>query len=283
LAYTEQFPDLVRAVVFDNASDPTADPKDQAVEQWRAFQRSFDRFGAWCTAQPGCPLGNDPNVATQSYRALVSRLVAAPLALPDGRRLSYYDATSATLNLLYSEADQETLRTALTGLAAGNGQALMEQADRYHGRQPDGSYDGTDDAFTALSCMNQPVTTDHDAQREFARRINEAAPWQDDGRGPSPTLDACAFWAAPPTSAPHRPEVSDELPPLLVVAVTGSSGTPYQAGVSLSDELRARLLTVDGNQTGGVFQSLPCVDNVVGRYLIDPTVLPPAGGRCNAG
>ena len=93
-----------------------------------------------------------------------------------------------------------------------------------------------------------------------------------------PSLDPCAFWAAPNTSTPHKPHVPG-LPRPLVLSTTGDPATPYQAGVELAEDLNGALVTFHGNQHTVYLQGNPCVDAIGDQYLLDLTV-PAQGAAC---
>jgi pimeloyl-ACP methyl ester carboxylesterase len=278
--YAEQFPRNVRAMVLDGALDPEQDPTAELIEQGRGFQGAFDAFARDCTSRPNCPLGQDPAQTTRVYQELTRPLIDAPLPLPDGRVLSYSDAQQGTINALYVEAYWPRLVRALSDLRAGQGAALMTLSDEYYERNPDGTYDSSQDAFEAIRCVDDPRVTDPAQSLARARAYNEAAPFLDSGRGASAARDSCAFWPVPPTSEPRVPQV-DGLAPPLVVSTTGDPATPYQAGVELARALDGALLTKVGDEHTAVFQNSPCVDDVATRYLVDGT-LPPPDATCPA-
>jgi pimeloyl-ACP methyl ester carboxylesterase len=276
--YAEEFPRNVRAMVLDGAVDPDQDPTDALVDQGRGFQGVFEAFAKDCATKPGCPLGVDPGQATARFQALSRPLLATPVRLPDGRQLSYGDAQQGTIQALYATSLWPELRQGLTELAQGRGQTLMGLADEYYDRGPDGTYSPQQDAFNAVRCVDDPRVTDRGQSLERAQRYNEAAPFLDSGRGPSPALDACAFWPTPTTGAPHVPQAPGMAPPL-VVSTTDDPATPYQAGVNLAKDLNGSLLTKVGDQHTASFQGFPCVDSIVTRYLVDGTPAPP-NARC---
>lgn len=279
-SYAEAFPGHVRALVLDGALDPDQGFIERVVAQNAGFQRAFDAFARSCASQPRCPLGADPTQATERFRQLVLPLIEQPVRLADGRELSYPDALTGVTQALYSDQLWSALQRGLAELAQGQGRVLKLLADVYFGRQADGGYEGVIDAFQVIGCVDDVPVTDRQVVREATRRIAEVAPFRDDGRGPNPALDACAFWPVPYTSEPHVPRVPAGLPTVLVVSVTGDPATPYQAGVDLAAALQARLLTVDGNQHTVALQGVSCVDDRVTTYLVDPATLPPEGARC---
>jgi hypothetical protein len=105
-----------------------------------------------------------------------------------------------------------------------------------------------------------------------------AAPFTATGRGAVNAKDPCAFWPVPPTLEPHRPQ-ADGLTPVVVVSVTGDPATPYQAGVDLAEDLKGRLLKVEGNQHTAGYQGNACIDDQLTAYLVDGT-LPDEGAEC---
>ncbi|WP_051580106.1 alpha/beta hydrolase [Pseudonocardia acaciae] len=284
-SYAEAYPQNVRAMVLDGALDPDQNLIDRSVAQSAGFQQAFDAFAKSCASQPACPLGQDPAAATENFKKLVLPLIKNPFPQPDGRKLSYSDAMTGIIQALYSQqlwqplqlglqelADRRLLTDRPTGL-------IMLLADLYQGRQADGSYQYTLDAFTAIGCVDDKPVTDPAVTLEADKRARAAAPFRDDGRGPQPARDPCAFWPVPNTSEPHLPTAKG-LPPVVVVSGTGDPATPYQAGVNLAKALSARLLTVEGNQHTVALQGAsPCVDDAVTKYFTDLT-LPPDTARC---
>ncbi len=269
--YGEMFPGNVRAMVLDGAVDPTESAADALVAQSAGFQQAFVAYAADCAAHPGCPLGADPQLATATYQALTRPLLAAPRPTPDGRTLSYGDATTGTIAALYSPAAWPVLSKALSALRAGDGAPLLALADSY--------YDGADnDAHTAIDCVDEDRVTDRAAARATAVRAIAAAPFLDSGVAPVAALDTCGLWPVPPTSTPHLPH-ADGLPPTLVISTTGDPATPYTAGVRLAAALHGRLLTVEGTQHTAAGEGYPCVDGAVAGYLLD-LQLPAEGTRC---
>jgi hypothetical protein len=266
-------------MVLDGALDPNQSLVDRSVAQAAGFQRAFNAFAAWCAARPRCPLGDDPKQATAAFKKLALPTIDTAIPLPDGREMSYNDVMTGTLQALYSQQLWDPLRLGLIELGNGQGRVLELLADLYEGRQDDGTYQYTLDAFTAIGCVDDKPVTDRAEVLEADKRARQVAPFRDDGHGPNAARDPCAFWPVPFTSAPHEPHVTG-LPPVLVVSVTGDPATPYQAGVNLAKALGARLLTVQGTQHTVALQGTPCVDEIVGRYLIDPAALPADGARC---
>ena len=264
--------------MLDGALSPGESSVDQNVAQAVGFQRAFDAFAADCARRPSCPLGTDPGAATAAFQAIVRPLIDSPAPAAESRTLSYSDAISGVNQALYVSSYWPVLARGISALAAGDGTILLALADLYFQRAPSGRYGGLIEAFISVSCVDDQRITDRAVQAELARRVNEAAPFRDSGRGAVGALDACAFWPVPPTWERHLPRAQG-LPPTLVISTTGDPATPYAAGVDLARALGAELVTFEGNQHTIALQGNPCIDDLVTRYLVELEV--PAGEpRC---
>ncbi|WP_181783864.1 alpha/beta hydrolase, partial [Pseudonocardia pini] len=277
-AYAEAFPDRVRAMVLDGAIDPTQDTVASSVDQSAGFQQAFDAYADWCATQPNCPLGTDPARATQAWQSLARPLVDQPARTGDPtRRLSFSDAVIGVQQALYLRTLWPLLSIGISQLATGDGSLLLTLGDLYYKRSG-GRYDNSLEAFQAITCMDNVRITDPAQVTALAQGVEQAAPFTTTGRGPVVARDPCAFWAVPPTTSPHRPDVPG-LPPTVVVSVTGDPATPFQAGVDLAEDLGAKLITVEGNQHTAGLQGNACIDTALTAYLVDGT-LPGDGAQC---
>ena len=277
--YAEQFPTKVRAMVNDGAVDPSADPVEDAVAQREGFQSAFDAFSADCARYSDCALGSDPSKATARFQQLTRPLIDAPVPTTQDRRLTYGDAMTGVSQALYSDTLWEPLREGLAQLTEGNGSTLLRLADLYEGRDSSGAYTNTLDTFTVVRCVDDPPLTDQAQIDRLDVESRRVAPFADDGRGTGRgARDACAFWPVPPTSTPHELDVPD-LPTTVVVSTTNDPATPYQAGVELARQLRARLITFEGDQHTASLQGDDCVDDAITAYFVDLT-LPEENLKC---
>ncbi|MGH3495384.1 MAG: alpha/beta hydrolase, partial [Sciscionella sp.] len=244
----------------------------------KGFQGAFNHFAAWCARQRSCALGSNPTGADAAFRALVNPLIQHPVKLSDGRALTYDDATTAAIQALYSQQFWQPLNTGLSRLKSHNGDVLMRLADIYDERGPNGHYSNTQDAFTAVHCVDDPPVTNRKVLKQAEQRYKKAAPFLDNGEPAVGELDACAFWPVPPTAKPHLPKVKG-LAPTLTISTTHDPATPYQAGVNLAKALGGGLLTFDGTQHTIFLQNNACVNDAGSNYLIN-LKLPPKGTRC---
>ncbi|GAA2780989.1 alpha/beta hydrolase [Crossiella cryophila] len=259
-AYAEAYPGNVRAMVLDGASSFELDGVASGSEQGEGFAATFRSYAKDCAARERCPVGTSPAKAQDRLDALTEPLRTRPLPVGD-RKLSADDVTGAVDHLLYSSANWPRLTEALDALKAGDGTDLLAAADEFLGRRPDGGYDASQAALTAVNCVDSPPTKDRSKLK-----------------GDPAVLDTCAFWAVPHTSTPHRPKV-DGLPPVVVVSSTGDPATPHAWGIKLAEALRARLLTFEADQHTIYLQGNRCVDRPVTEYLVGGA-LPPEGLTC---
>ncbi|GAB2867130.1 alpha/beta hydrolase [Lentzea nigeriaca] len=263
--YAEMYPRNVRAMVLDGAVAVEGDKVDAAARQAQGFEQAFQRFAGWC-AQRDCPIGTDKNAAESRFRQMIEPLKKAPLQVGE-RKLSHSDANTAIIQAMYSDRLWETALKGLQELKQNKGNTLLQLADQYLGRAPDGTYSRIQDAFVAIRCVDEPPVKDRATLESNRRRLleilgNDTIPTDETALGP------CAFWPAPHTSEPHPPNVTG-LPQVLVVSTTGDPATPYQSGVDLATALGARLLTYNGNQHTAFLAGIGCVDGVGTNYLVD--------------
>ncbi|NKQ57402.1 alpha/beta hydrolase [Amycolatopsis sp. K13G38] len=277
-SYAEAYPRNVRALVLDGAIDPAETESESLVSQGQGFTRSFGLFAAACARHAGCAVGPDPARAPDVFRDLTQPLRTAAAPAAGGRKLSYDDAMTGVVDAMYSEQSWPLLNAALNLLKAGDGSQLLQLADSYYERGPDGRYSSLQDAYYAVRCVDNPHQVDADVVTATHQRMRGAAPFLDGGRPDQGEIDVCGSWPVPTTSQPHRPSLPG-VPPPLVISSTDDPVTPYQAGVNLAKEMGGGLLTFDGAQHTAFLHGNQCVDVNGLAYLVDGT-LPPPGTRC---
>ena len=275
-AYLERFSDRVRAMVLDGAIDPTVGPIQQNIDQMAGFQTAFNAYAADCARSSACPLGTDPAQWVNRYHALVDPLATKPGKTSDPRGLGYADATTGTINALYTPQLWKFLTSGLLGLQRGTDAGdLLMLSDDYYGRDDKGHYDNSQDVFNAVRCVDAPSPTYPAAWVDADRRIRQVAPFSSYGQftGYAPR-DLCALWPVPATTSPN-PAAPVAPGKVVVVSTTHDPATPYQAGVNLAHQLGAPVITYDGTQHTVVFDGNQCVDSAVTRYFVDLTMPPP--------
>jgi pimeloyl-ACP methyl ester carboxylesterase len=283
--YAEQFPRNVRAMVLDGVVDPNANPAQESLAQSAGFQKVFDAFAAQCAQDPNCPLGTDPTQASTVFRGLTVPLETQKLPTKDPRGLGYTDALTGVQQALYTPNLWPVLVKGLEELKEGRGDALLELADLYEGRQADGGYDDSQAAFNSVMCVDGPPMNKQGEVDRLDTDTRRAAPFTDDGKGTGhASLDLCSYWSAQQTSWPHKLDGAalhaKGLPTVVVVSTTDDPATPYQQGVDVANELNASLITYKGNQHTASFSgpASACVNEAVTAYLIGLTLPSAPGG-----
>ncbi|WP_280384637.1 alpha/beta hydrolase [Nocardia wallacei] len=269
-AYAERYPHRVRAMVLDGAVAPHENTYTRTLNQESAFQKAFDSFAMECARRQDCPLGADPEQAPLRLRELSVPLQTEPLRSQrdPSQELFYTDVLNRTSVALYKSESWDGLIAALRALRDRNPDPMLELADHL-GSDPTPEQVADDDAYTAITCVDQPPITDRAENDRLDVEVRRAAPFEDDGRGTGHApLDVCAFWPVPPTGHPHTLDIAN-LPTVLVVSTTYDPATPHRAGIDLAQQLRARLITYQGTRhTIALLDKSQCVDQRVIDYLM---------------
>jgi len=84
---------------------------------------------------------------------------------------------TATISVLYSEADWPFLGDALASAAGGDGQALLEMADFWMGRAEDGSYATLVDAYSIIECASGTYAYEPENPEALLEQLKDEAPW----------------------------------------------------------------------------------------------------------
>jgi pimeloyl-ACP methyl ester carboxylesterase len=193
------------------------------------------------------------------------------------RELTRSLALRGILASLYDESFWPYLDEALTALEKGDGKLMLEFADSYDGRYPDGSYANiANGANQATSCLDSAAPSSLAAYDEIGAALTKASPLF----GPFTQYDGleCTFWPVKPTHPDVRLTVKGA-PPILLVGATNDPATPYANAQSVTKQIPGSvLLTREGNghTSYGVSQ---CVQSAEDSYLISLD-LPPSGEVC---
>jgi pimeloyl-ACP methyl ester carboxylesterase len=277
--YADLFPERLRAAILDGAVDPR-EPSDVDISaEAQSFRDALDLALDDCGRRTECPFhaGGD---AQGAYDRLLQRLETAPLAV-DARRMGRTLAEIGVVEALYEgQAGWPRLMDALARAAAGDGHALLDQADAYTGRRPDGSYDDELEAHFAVACTDSPTQLTAAEARRQARDLGDRP-----ARFDTVTLAfelPCAFWPAHTHEA--RPDLHARgAPPILVVNREGDPVTPMKSAEALVSALdRATLLRAPGSAHTSFGRGDDCIDETVVGYLISvspPTLTSPCPAR----
>ncbi|MFG3224520.1 alpha/beta hydrolase [Kitasatospora sp. NPDC048194] len=280
--YAEEFPDRAGRLVLDGATSPSSTLIQHNIEQEAGFERSLKAFAADCAAKNPCPLGKDPDLAAGKLADFLDGLKDKPLKTAKGRTLTSTAAWNGVIGRLYGgEQAWAGLRNALGwAMVRGEGDDLLALADDYNGRDKDGRYGPSTDAYTAIHCADGATDAPSGEQLQAALSDLAAKAPLVSKHDPTAALfdPDCRVWPFRSTEKPHVVK-STAATPIVVVGSTGDPATPYAWAEKLTGELgNAVLLTREGE--GHVaYDRSACVRASVNAFLVDGTV-PAAGTRC---
>ncbi|MFI6584745.1 alpha/beta hydrolase [Embleya sp. NPDC050493] len=283
--YAERFPSRTGRLVLDGAVDPAADNLSASVEQQVGFDRSLRRFAEDCAGRSGCALGNDPKTAPTRAADFLDGLQENPLTGRGGRKLTSSLGWTGVISLLYGDKDTawKYLRDSLAdAIVRKSPDALLFYADNYNGRDEEGHYDNSSDAFIAIGCADGSgdAPTPQQVQAALTRLKAEAPLLSRDVTAEDLTGQSCEDWPFKSPAKPHTIRAQGSAP-ILVVGTTGDPATPYASAEKLASQLAdATLLTFEGEGHTAYGGNSTCVDGAVEGFLLRGT-MPAKGKRCS--
>ena len=275
--YAELFPDRVGRFVLDGGVDPTLTIRESNLTQARGFETALRAYVANCLeVTDSCFLGDSLDEGLQRIRDFLDELDDRPLDTGD-RPLTQALATTGIIAALYSRDAWLVLSQALRSAFGGDGSLLLQLADQYSGRQPDGSYaSNLLEAFPAISCLDDPTGVAPAEIPEEYPAFDEASPTF--GRAFAWSLVTCRGW--PPARGHRQPPLTIDgsgAAPIVVVGTTRDPATPLEESQALAAQLESGVLvTRNGDGHTGYHSGNDCVDEAVERYLVEGA--PPRDG-----
>ncbi len=272
--YAHLFPDRVRAMVLDGVVDTSLTGLEAATAQAQGFELALGNFLDACADEGDCPIGDDPLAGLDRMMAMAER---RPIPAPGADRPAGPGEISLGLaGALYAESRWDTLARAIADAVDGDGTGMVELADAYLQREPDGEYGGLFEVYFAVSCLDAAWPRDPEEVLAAGERAARLAPHL--GEAVVTDYIRCALWPAPPQPLPAIEAVGS--PPIVVISTTGDPATPYRAGVDLARALPEGVLLINVGEGHTIFGSgKDCVDDAVAEYLVE--LEPPEDGtRC---
>jgi pimeloyl-ACP methyl ester carboxylesterase len=287
--YAQMFPTTIRTMVLDGPLDLWLQQLDYTHAQAAAFVQALDAFLAWCEGDSSCAL-RAAGAPRDVFNQLLTQINATPMpaqytANRETRAGSFTGSLfeTAVISMLYDESrGWPILARSLRAMAANDAGPMLQLADNYLGRSPDGTYGSELEANAVINCVDHPESKPRSAATELADILRfqaELPPW---GGG----------WALSGCTGMPKPAKGDKLgvvsvtgaPPILVVGTTGDPATPYAGAVAMVAHIAgSELLTFESTEhTAYGTERSNCIDEAVDAYLVDG-VMPPAGTRCSAG
>ncbi|WP_194816403.1 alpha/beta hydrolase [Nocardia sp. XZ_19_385] len=267
--YAELFPGQLRASLLDSVDDHSLGGAEFLATQARAGQGTLTEFVAWCVRETQCSLhGKDvPGL----YGELFAAATRGELRDSAGKPLTPLDLSTKVTQRLYRPEWPELAKDLQALAAQPRGVAELPAAPRRTGE---------------IAPMPQIIFCS-DWQFDIADQEQWQRLWraQQDN---APTLRAhfawgagsiCSGWPVAPKNPPHRPQIQDG-PPILIINSRHDPATPHEWATQVAIQTpRATLLTYDG-WGHGIYDRTACVTTAADRYLIDLRL--PETDNCSA-
>jgi len=257
--YARLYPGRVRAMVLDGAIDPSFDLLSFVREQAVAVEHAFTAYDAAAQREGWHGLS--------VLEAVSARAELAPIPNGAGARPAQasdilYGSVEAVTN---PDAGWRELTSALGAAEKGDGAPFVRLADRYFGRESDGSSALRIETQLAVLCADLRRLESAEAYRGGFPELERASPHI--GVANLMSVLPCAFWLAP--ARPLEPLRAVDAAGTLVIAGREDPLTPHVWGERLAEQLpRATLFSVDTRGHTVFGRGRACVDQVVISVLL---------------
>ena len=276
--YAELFPERVGRFVLDGAIDPSLDFRELALGQAAGFETALRAYVEDCVkTQNPCFLGDTVDEGLARISDLLDQIDAKPLPTATGRQLRIGNAFYGIVLPLYVRDYWFLLTSALGDALEGDGSALLQLSDLYNSRGGNGYTDNSREAFTAITCLDDPSSIPPDEVPAETADFEKASPTFGDVFAWG--LVSCRGAEAESTEQPLELDGSGAAP-IVVIGTTRDPATPYEWAKSLAEQLDSGvLISRDGDGHTGYNKGNQCVDDAVHAYLLDGKV-PDDGLSC---
>ncbi|MHA7154674.1 alpha/beta hydrolase [Arthrobacter sp. TMN-50] len=278
-AYAELFPTTTGRLVLDGAVDPSLSSEEITLGQARGFEASLRSYVADCQLAADCPLPAGIEEGVEVIQDLFRLVEESPMTASDGRLVTIGTFFTGFILPLYDNNNWTLLTGAIDQALQGDPSAMLQLADLAAEREPNGSYaTNSTEAFTAINCLDYPMTSDPAQLKADAAELAAASPTF----GPYLAYGGltCDAWAFEPVLE-RAPASAPNAGPMLVIGTTGDPATPYDWSLALADQLTTSVhVTWDGEGHTAYGRAGSCIGDLVDSYFIDGTV-PEDGVSCD--
>lgn len=269
LLYAERYPQTVRAILLDGVVDPSLDVKENVLQQSTAVDDAYDRFLAWCKANPGdgpnqCPIAADPEGIISQ---VIEQARTDPLPGKVGTEVVYLSTTFVNFALTTGTYDADIwpqIGAAIDAASKSDPDKLASLANSYIGA-------ASQSLNAAVNCIDTKPPKGADMQQlvdEAARVAPKLGVYN------ANSTRICEFWPVAPQPVPAEYHAKGA-PMIMVWGTTGDNATPYANALKISDSLEnARLVTLEASRHAALGAN-ECVQRLQGTYLVDLEVPPP--------
>lgn len=275
--YADAYPERVGRLVLDGAIDPTVTIAEMVREQTLGFEAALRAYVTDCLTRDDCPYEGTVDEAMADWRALLLRVDEQPLTGTDGRMFGSGTMLTAIVTPLYSPINWPYLDDLFVSVSQGDARTGLFLADFYYGRSGGVYEDNSNEAFSAINCLDYPVTEiDAERMRSEAAELAQIAPTIGSFQGYGDIF--CGSW--PKRGVESRsPVTAAGADPILVVGTTGDPATPYRWSIALADQLESGVLVTYHGEGHTAYGKSSCVDDVVEAYFLTGAV-PTSDPQC---
>lgn len=275
--YATLFPEHVRSMFLDAAYDPQGDSADEsALTQAVGFEKSFDAWVKWCEGDAGACAFSSGDVKGD-WLDLAKSLDDVPLVVADGREVNASVLDTATISILYVEADWPLLGDALAAAVDGDGGPLLDLADFWMGRDENGTYNSSYDAYDVIECASGSYAYEPEDPVALLEQLKNEAPWYSRDY----TVDDLGLACDDVFGDPDIFEIDVKASiPIVVLGGTNDPATPIRWSEEMVRRLgdKARLAVFNGEGHSHILDSR-CVDEIASK-LFTSGRLPAEGTEC---
>ncbi|WP_110241072.1 alpha/beta hydrolase [Nocardioides gilvus] len=274
--YAELFPERVGHFVLDGGVDVSASERDKSLVQAGGFETALRAYIQDCVDQGECQLGDSVETGLETLTDLVDRVDAQPMKAGGGRELGAGNAFYGIVMPLYNRDYWPMLDAALEKALANDGSGLLQLADLYSSRGPNGYTDNSVEAIAAIRCLDDPSFVPAEQVPDDFADFEEASPTF--GRVFAWGQLGCQFFDQ---DVPEPIEIDGAgAAPIVVTGTTRDPATPMVWAEALAEQLESGvLIRRDGDGHTAYNAGNACVDEAIESYLVDGKV-PEDGLSC---
>jgi len=277
--YATQFPEHVGSMFLDAPFDPQGDTVEESfLTQITGFEESFNSWAKWCESEATCEFTS--NDVGARWDQLLQQLDDTSINTATGREVNNAVMETATVQALYSRSYWPLLATALAQTEKGTGEPLLRLADRYNGRNEDGTFSTVDQSGRIIRCASgfgKEPPVDPEA---LVKELREKAPrFSKDITADDFDENTCSGFTEDASISTIR--YTGDAP---IVAVGGEKdpATPIRWAEEMVTNLgsNASLVRFTGEGHSQLLTS-SCVDGIARDFFGDNQVLPDNGTTCD--
>lgn len=266
--YAEHYPNRLRAGVADGVVDTAEDLFTVLVNQYKGAQFAFERFMEFCQMQGECVFEGDK----EPSRAFVDKLhhiETKNLTDKNGEAITAVSLLKIFDENVNHESFWQDMVVMFADLEVGGVEAYQTQKEFSKLNEKGFS----NDALVLVNCADSAPKMSKDDYLKHAKLVDAQARYDDiTPVSEEEYLDACYYWEYGAGDELAENLVNERTPNLLFISHEHDLATPLGNAQTMSKRFGDTLIVVPQHgHTVGLFGTNACVDEVVVRYLNEPS------------